>query len=150
MAITDYLILTPLDEEWNNAANILFHPPYSESKVGSITYYLGCKELVRGLYAKSKYLIVGAPMAHKTPGQSYASTFSTLSLGEWKPARVVLIGIAGSIEPNRLHLGDVVISDSIWGYEVGDVVGKQQSFRKTFNQIDSLDLDSVRAFKRAE
>ena len=64
-------------------------------------------------------------MSSKTPGQSLAAVFSTHSVNEWKPARIVLMGIAGSLASDRLRLGDVVVPDTIYGYEVGDAVGRR-------------------------
>lgn len=148
MALVDYLILTPLDEEWEAAGEILFPSERNERKIEAITYYLAQQPVNQPPDAVGEYLIVGAPMAHQTPGQAYAAAFSTHSLGDWKPARVVLLGIAGSLEPERLLLGDIVVSETMWGYEVGDAVGRNYFFRPTFNQDGALDIDRVRAFKR--
>ena len=148
MPIIDYLVLTPLDEEWRSARKVLC-PVYAnvaQMPIDAITYYLW-KQPVNRLSSVGDYLVVAAPMARETPGQSYAGVFSNLAVSYWKPNRVVLLGIAGSLEPDRLKLGDVVVSHEIYGYEVGDAVGRKIHFRPTFNQIDALGLDRVRAFR---
>jgi nucleoside phosphorylase len=149
VSLIDYLVLTPLDEEWDVAAAILFPPSTAERTIGSTTYYLG-RPAIDAPGSKEEYLIVGAPMSHRTPGQAYAASMTTRALQTWRPARVVLLGIAGSLERERLILGDVVVSESIWGYEVGDAEGKRFIFRKTFNQVGAEDFDRVRAFKRSK
>jgi nucleoside phosphorylase len=93
------------------------------------------------------YLIVAASMGRKTPGQALAGVFSTHCVNQWKPSRVALLGIAGSLEPDRIQLGDVLVSHEIYGYEVGDAEVGEIHFRPTFNQIGALDLDRVRAFR---
>lgn len=86
-------------------------------------------------------------MGLRTPGQSLAGVFVQKSLQAWRPSRVTLVGIAGSLDPDRVRLGDVVVPPDIFGYEVEDVEDGGTRLRPTFNQIGALDLDRVRAFR---
>ena len=86
-------------------------------------------------------------MSRRTPGQAYAAAFSKQCLHDWKPSRIVLLGIAGSLDSKRLRLGDVVVADRIFGYEVADAEGRNTHFRPTVNQAGALDLDRVRAVR---
>lgn len=148
MAFIDYLLLTPLDEEWRTIRNILC-PDYEAVKdvqVGAITYYAWKQPVNRPPDTVGDYLIAAAPMSKKTPAQSKAGNVTTQGVGHWKPNRVTMLGIAGSLEPDRLKLGDVVVPEEIFGYEVGDVVGRNFTFRPTLDQTGALDFDRVRAF----
>lgn len=146
MPLIDYLLLTPLDEEWNSIRQALA-PDLTSRPIDEITYYRWKQAVNQPDYAVGDYLIVAASMAEKTPGQALAGVFSKRAIDRWKPARVVLMGIAGSLEPTRLQLGDVVVPNEIFGYEVGDVKGNNTTFRKTVNQLDALGLDRVRSFR---
>jgi nucleoside phosphorylase len=149
MALVDYLVLTPLDEEWRTVRGVLCPVPDNvrNKPIDAITYYLWKEVIDYSRDSQGEYLIVAASMGRWTTGQAFAGVFSTQSLNHWKPARIVLVGIAGSLEPDRIMLGDVVVSAKIFGYEVGDAEGDVIRFRTTFNQIGALDLDRIRAFR---
>ncbi len=149
MAIVDFLLLTPLDEEWRTVRSVLCPNPsnITSRPIEAITYYLWKQPVNQPPHTVGDYLVVAASMGRKTPGEAHAGVFSTHCVNRWNPARVALVGIAGSLEPDRLQLGDVVVSDEIYGYEVGDAEGNQIHFRPTFNQIGALDLDRVRALR---
>lgn len=147
MPLVDYLLLTPLDEEWRTVRKVLGPKKINTYQTDPITYYLWKQPVKRPSYAVGEYLIVAAPMFRRTGGEAVASVITSHGVGQWKPSRVVLMGIAGSIEPDTLMLGDVVVSDEIYGYEVGDAEVGGLIFRPTFNQIGALDFDRVRAFR---
>ncbi|HWK03793.1 MAG TPA: hypothetical protein VNS58_09180 [Puia sp.] len=152
MPLTDYLLLVPLDEEWKKIWNVL--SPIGKAikpskKNNSMSYYAWNYPTLQdpgsNINEDGNYLIAGAAMSRKTPGQAYAASFTMQALDAWHPSRIVMMGIAGSLEPKRLLLGDVVVSDKIFGYEVGDAE-RTLKFRRTVNQSGALDLDRVRAF----
>lgn len=147
MPLVDYLVLTPLDEEWRTVRSILAPNKINTYQTDPITYYLWKQPVKRPPHAVGEYLIVAASMFRRTGGESLATGVTAHGVNTWKPNRVVLIGIAGSLEPKQLKLGDVVVSDEIYGYEVGDAEKSGLNFRPTFNQISALDFDRVRAFR---
>ncbi len=148
MPLIDYLLLTPLDEEWRTVCSVLCpaHDEIEEKSVEAITYYLW-NQPVASPNARGEYLIAAASMAARTPGQAWAGVFTSQAVSFWRPKRSVLIGIAGSIEPDLVRLGDVIVADAIWGYEVEDAQEPDFGLRKTFNPIGALELDRIRAFK---
>ncbi|MEX6689698.1 hypothetical protein QTN47_19490 [Danxiaibacter flavus] len=150
MPFIDYLVLTALDEEWTSMIKIL-EPNITRDMLyrtdDSITYRLW-KQQPRD--KKGNYLIAGATMSRGTGGQANAAVLSGNSIRLWKPSRVVLMGIAGSLEADSLMLGDIVISENVFGYEVGDAYTDKFEFRRTVNQTSALDLDRVRAFLDTE
>jgi nucleoside phosphorylase len=148
MSLIDFLVLTPLDQEGNTARKVLcpIGKIINRKPIDAITYYLW-KEPVDQQPTFGEYLIVAASMGRRTQGQAYAGVFASHCVNTWKPNWVVLLGIAGSLEPERLRLGDVVVSDVIFGYEVGDAEGKKIRFRPTFHQTAALGIDRVRAFR---
>ena len=149
MPLVDYLLLTPLDEEWRTVRHTLcpVHSDVGSRPIDAITYYFWKQSVNKPPDSVGDYLIVGMPMSRKTPGQALAGVMTAHAVRTWSPGRVILIGIAGSLERNRLQLGDVVVSEEIYGYEVGDAVGRDVYFRPTFNQAGALDYDRVRSFK---
>jgi nucleoside phosphorylase len=147
MPLVDYLLLTPLDEEWRTVREVLAPKKINTYQTDPITYYLWKQPVNRPPYAVGEYLIVAAPMFRRTGGEALASVITSHGVGLWKPNRVVLMGIAGSLEPDTLQLGDVVVSDEIYGYEVGDAEVNGLNFRPTFNQIGAQDFDRARAFR---
>jgi nucleoside phosphorylase len=106
------------------------------------TYYLW-KQPTRN---HTDYLVAAASISLRTPGQSYVGAFVSDALRTWKPNRIVLLGIAGSLDPN-LQLGDVVVPDIILGYEVHDAQGSKSAYRPVYNYTGSLDMDRVRALR---
>lgn len=114
MHLVDYLLLTPLDEEWRTVRNVLcpVHQNITDRPIDQITYFLWRQPVNRPPYTVGDYLIVGARMSRKTPGQALASVITKDSVRQWRPNRVVLLGIAGSLE-RELQLGDVVVSEEI-------------------------------------
>jgi nucleoside phosphorylase len=147
MPLVDYLLLTPLDEEWRTVRKVLVPKKINPYQTDPITYYLWKQPVNRPPYAVGEYLIVAAPMFRRTGGEALASVITSHGVSHWKPNRVVLMGIAGSLEPDTLMLGDVVVSDEIHGYEVGDAEVGGLDFRPTFNQIGAQDFDRARAFR---
>jgi nucleoside phosphorylase len=149
MPLVDYLVLTALDQEWM-AASEVFHGQRirpREHAVKAATYYLWSQP-VKGSFGAGQYLVVGAPMSLWTPGQSKAATFTANGAEVWRPARVVMMGIAGSIDPGTAALGDVIVADEIHGIEIRDVTDSGARYRTTSDRPSALDLDRVRAFRR--
>jgi len=91
--------------------------------------------------------IIRAPTSLWTPGPSLAAAVTTAALARWRPNRVVLIGIAGSITPDTVRLGDVVVATEVQGYEVGDAEDSGDRLRPTFNQPGAIDLNRAATFK---
>ena len=149
MPYVDYLFLTALDEEWNSTTAILC-PHLNKDMIchsdDSISYWLWTETPVRHQHPGEKYLIAGASMSNGTGGQINAGVLCSNSIRMWKPSRIVLTGIAGSLESESLLLGDVIVPDQVFGYEVGDAYSDHIEFRKTIDQTSFLDLDRVRAF----
>lgn len=149
LPLVDYLVLTPLDEEWRTVRSVLC-PDHSHLKskwLDPFAYYLWTQH-TENQDAPGDYLIVAASMGQKTAGQANAGIFTSESVSRWNPQSVVLIGICGSIEPDKVQLGDVVVPDDIFGYEVGDAVGKRVRYRCTFNQSGASDLNFVRMLRQ--
>jgi nucleoside phosphorylase len=148
VAIIDALVLTPLDEEWRSTYPVLC-PDVSAAAsepIGPITYHLWTASPNRA-EVDGRYLVAAASMALRTPGQAHSAAFAKQCVHDWRPARITLLGIAGSLESKRLRLGDVVVADRIFGYEVGDAEGRRTRYRPTVNQAGALDLDRVRSFR---
>ena len=86
MAVVDYLVLTPLDEEWRTVRSVLC-PRVSFKPIDAITYY-PWRVPVDQKWASGEYLVVGASMGDKTAGLAHAGVFSAHAIGAWRPSRV--------------------------------------------------------------
>lgn len=143
MALIDFLIITPLDEEWRSVQRILCPRPIEKS-IGPVTYYL-CSQGLQD--DRGDYLIAAASMGKM--GQTAAGIFTSKALDSWRPAHVVLLGIAGSLRGKKIPLGDVVVSTEFFGYDLGDVVGRPPRFRfrRTGHQVGAVLLARARALR---
>jgi nucleoside phosphorylase len=151
MPLIDHLVLVPLGEEWRVVGPLLYGDiePYEEPEK-AVSYYSWPHSVTvqRGRFdppVAGDYLTVAASMG--TLGQTNASAVATEAVSKWDPARVILLGIAGSIDPKWLHLGDVVAPDLIFGYELETVDGNppQHRFRPIGYQAGAVLVDQVRA-----
>jgi len=63
----------------------------------------------------------------------------------WQPRHVLLVGIAGGLPPHA-RLGDVVVSELVWGYEYGAVDAEFQPRRDWTYRADEELLGMARTF----
>jgi nucleoside phosphorylase len=155
MSLVDFLIVTPLDQEWVSARKVLRKRMYKKP-VRPTIYYLWTHPLHKSR-PDDAYLVVGAAMPKM--GQTNAAAFVTAVIKDWKPRYIIMIGIAGGLAPKTVALGDVVVPETIHGYVLGDVTGRKAdfTFRPTqdrtgvalFNEIRHLRNDPItsRAWK---
>jgi len=147
MAIVDYLLLTPLDEEWRAVRPILCPKPgrMREERTNPTTYYVWKHSLSPP--NSGEYLLVGVSIDQT--GQSNTAIFATASAAQWSPKQTVLLGIAGSFKPEKLQLGDVVVPKQVFGFETGSMTGRKRriNFRRTVYQADELPIDRIRAIR---
>lgn len=70
MPLVDYLLLTPLDEEWRTVRNVLCPIPgnLKSKPIEVITYYLWKQAVNQLPFTVGDYLIVAAPMSRKNTG----------------------------------------------------------------------------------
>jgi nucleoside phosphorylase len=149
MSFVDYLVLAPMDSEWRAARGVLESrgTPMLRAPIGAMTYYCWRQPVDCPPERVGEYLVVGAAMAASAPGQTISGVITTTCLHEWRPDRVVLLGIAGSFDKKRLRLGDVVVATKVCGYVISDALPSGGRFRPTFVQTGALDLDRVRALR---
>jgi len=146
--VIDYLVLAPLQQEWEAARRVLVPDLHHAEEIpdGAITYHAWAQPVDTKQYS-GEYLVVATPMSLWTPGPSLAAAVSIKALARWHPSRVVLIGIAGSIEPDSARLGDVVVAAEVHGYEMSDALDGSEHLRATFNQPGAIDLNRAVTFK---
>jgi len=128
MPIIDYLILVPMDEEFDCARDVWRSVlPNDGIKVGPFHYYRFLRRTPDG-----EALVVIAPMG--SMGLTWTGLFATQAIQLWKPANIVLIGIAGSLVGRKLPLGDVIIPDQVVGYQLGDILEKDGTYQYEFRR----------------
>jgi nucleoside phosphorylase len=141
MPVVDYLILTPLDEEFQ-ILRATWPLKLEEVQVGRLHYYRAHHTTPNG-----EALVVVTSMG--AMGQAWSGVFASEALRVWEPLNVIQLGIAGSIVGTQLALGDVIVPAQVVGYEIGDAVETDGNvyyrFRPTGSQTDFALLGSARA-----
>ncbi len=121
MPLIDYLFVTPLAEEWRAAQGIFRHGAHmSEQQTPHGVFYRWREETTRDS-GHPGHLVVGAPIWVKTPGQAQAAAFLGRAIASWAPRNIVVLGIAGSVQPDDVRLGDVLVPPEVVGYEVSAI-----------------------------
>jgi len=142
MPVADYLVLTPLNEEFRYLREA-WPKPLHEERVGKIHYYQ-----VLHAAGHREASVVFAAMADM--GQAWSGVFASEALRLWRPTTVVQVGIAGSVDKD-VSVGDVIIPQEVIGYEVGDAIdtpnGPDIRFRSTGTQTDLALLGSAHALQ---
>lgn len=143
MSLVDLLLITPLDEEWRQSRSVLKSRPIEVGE-GPVTYYLWT--INSKTPPGAVHLVTAASMGKM--GIANAAGFSKTALETWDPYSIVLLGIAGSLKPAEILLGDVMISEEVFGYEVGEALSDGTfQFRPTGHQTGALLLDRARALR---
>jgi nucleoside phosphorylase len=143
MPMIDYLILVPMDEELECARQVWKNIKPNDETIDQDVYYYRFLRQV----GDSEALVVISSMG--AMGLTWSGLFASQSIRTWKPASVILIGIAGSLVGDRLPLGDVFIPDQIVGYQIGDIVEQgtdlEYRFRRTGAQPSFSLMNAARA-----
>ncbi|RKH95402.1 hypothetical protein [Corallococcus sp. AB038B] len=143
MALLDFLILLPLDEEFRNVARLLQsgRSPCSR-RVGDSYHDVWVAE--EDSFKRGRVLHLCAAAAMGRMGQDESAAFAKAACSYWQPAHVILLGIAGSISP-EVNLGDVVIPGEAVGYVVASVVGDPPRFEFRHTGHEALGVLQGRA-----
>jgi nucleoside phosphorylase len=135
-AIVDYLIVIPLDEEYHYIQGVieeLILQSANVKTIGSELYGLALIPTESG-DASAVFLSVGRMT--EAPIQSAVEA----AVRTWRPAAVIMIGIAGSFEPDKIMLGDVIVPSKIFGFTEAKATvidGKERTiYRPTGHAVD--------------
>ena len=82
-------------------------------------------------------------------GNNEAAVSSVRVIERWQPAYVLMVGIAGGV-PNKVALGDVVISDFVYYYELGKQTPKGNQRRAQQFLSDRLLYGRALAYEAGE
>jgi nucleoside phosphorylase len=97
----EFLIVTPLVEEWNAVCRRITNPEFSENE---------CRGLI------SKYFVVCVLTG---VGEERNTAFITNSIIKWQPHWIILAGITAGLK--RAKLGDIILATHIYGYNFGKI-----------------------------
>ncbi|MCK4415157.1 MAG: hypothetical protein KAY32_16620 [Candidatus Eisenbacteria sp.] len=114
----DVAIVTALEEEFTAVKNRLGNAKRHKPKAKDPRLYswtLGELASDQG----GTYSVVLARLPHA--GQAHSGVATSKTIDRWKPRYVFFVGIAGGFAKDGIELGDVVLSDAIWGYEYGKI-----------------------------
>lgn len=114
----DVAIVTVLPEEFRAVCDCLPEcrkDPGSQASPNLFSWHLGSIQTSFG----GAYNIVVAQAGHA--GTNRGGLCVSKTIDRWKPRYVFLVGIAGGFEKDGLGLGDIAVSDHIWGYEYGKI-----------------------------
>src|SRR5262249_881654 len=102
--IVDYLVAIALDEEYRYFREVVQRSTgrkISSKEIGSQVY--GLARLPTGIAEASTVILTVGRM---TPAAMQAAVERAVET--WGPSAVVMVGIAGSLEPDKIKLGDVI------------------------------------------
>lgn len=147
-SIIDYLIVVALDEEVDYIGRIIEaitgHPLKFEQDGR-----LYSRELVTTRTGDATVVILAVGRMGEAPVQSAVED----AIRHWQPADMILVGIAGSLEPDSLMVGDVIVPSRVFGYSESKVVEEKVDggyrntvqYRKTGDRATSSLVETVRA-----
>jgi nucleoside phosphorylase len=79
-------------------------------------------------------------------GQVNAALVTQDIVRDWRPRKLILIGIAGGLG-KEVQLGDVVVSEQVVDYELGKITPKGTSTRWRAFQCDAALIDGLKNFR---
>ncbi len=82
-------------------------------------------------------------------GNDEAAVATTRLIHRWHPTSVVLIGIGAGV-PGEVALGDVVVADFVYYYELAKVTTRGEQRRPQQFRCDRLLFDRARAYRSSE
>jgi nucleoside phosphorylase len=116
---TDIAIITILPEEHQAVTRLIPDRKFAPGFDGEPNlFYWEVGNIHSETYGAS-YRVVTAYAG--TAGTNSGLTVTMETIARWQPRHVLLIGIAGGLQPHVLSKGDVVLSSHIWGYEYGKI-----------------------------
>ncbi|MGD0118465.1 MAG: hypothetical protein ABSD30_10395, partial [Candidatus Binatus sp.] len=130
---TDFLIVTALEEETEaliqRLQNVRKLPPEQDDVR---VYYSVAVPTTLSDGRKGSYSVILIPLLGM--GRLEAATATSDAIRKWKPRYVLVVGIAGGVAKNGVHLGDLVVADQIVDYELQKIKESGPEVRlKTYN-----------------
>ena len=151
MSTVDIAIITIIREEYTAIVKRLRWPkPPEPSETNPNLYAWTLGEVVNKQSHRPFRVVVAMAT---DPGTTSGALVTESTIKRWNPRYVLLVGIAGGFNPEgqisdkeKLQLGDVVLSEAVWGYEYGKITKKfKPRLDKTFRADRGL-LPSAIAF----
>ncbi|MDO8434209.1 MAG: tetratricopeptide repeat protein [Candidatus Binatus sp.] len=131
----DFLIITALEEE-TQALLMRLRPvsklPPEEDDVR--VYYSAEIRTTFSDRSKGTYSLIIVPLLGM--GRIDAATATTDAIRKWKPRYVLLVGIAGGVLKNGVHLGDLIVADQIVDYELQKLKESGPEIRPKTHNVD--------------
>jgi nucleoside phosphorylase len=110
----DIAILTVLEPEYAAAASRVKDPsPVEGTRARRYRWVRG--EIESNTYDRAYHVVVGKT---RNKGEVAGALATRAAIARWNPRYVLLVGIAGGIG-GAATVGDVVLPDPIWSYEIG-------------------------------
>jgi len=143
MRLVDFAIVTGLTEEFDILKRII--PDLKEPADESNGWY---RTRVTSVDGTRTYSLVAAFQNGMGPLEANSLTASIIK--RWNPAYIILVGIAGSFQ-GEVRLGDVIVSQQIFYYDIGKEASKGISYRPQgypcstvlIRQAEALNLDKL-------
>jgi nucleoside phosphorylase len=134
--VTDYLVVTPKDEEFGYVREVVERSTERSLPVRTIRSLVYATALLPTVKTPASAVIISVGRMSEAPVQSAVEEAVRI----WPPDAIVLVGIAGSFEPDRVQLGDVIVPARVFGYtefKASVVDGKERiTYRPTGHNLD--------------
>lgn len=145
----DILILTALPEELDSVLGMLENPRRLDPVPDDIYVYYAATIPIR-----TQQGTVGSCRAVVTSslrmGHVQATALAVTAIRRWKPKYVFLVGIAAGFPIREVRLGDILIADQIFDYELQKLKKDRDELRPYIFPVDAGLLNAVAHFTAEE
>jgi nucleoside phosphorylase len=135
----DVAVITALKIEREAMCQHLENLEVVQDENQPLTYYRGSLPL-SGVADRYEVVVVQL----ESMGNVRAGVTTTELLSRWEPHTVIMVGIAGGIR-GRVRLGDVVVADAVYYYELAKIVADGQQSRPQEFPTDRLLFNRAQA-----
>jgi len=145
----DFVIITALEEERDAVLAKLPGAQKLPPSAGDVRVYYAAE--LPATFPDGKtcvYSVIVAPLLNM--GRVEAATATGDAIRHWKPAYVLLVGIAGGIAASGAGVGDVLVSDQIVDYEVQKVTSEGPEVRYSVHRADPSLLSAAKNYLSAD
>jgi nucleoside phosphorylase len=125
----DFAVITVIEEELDAVRRIL---NLKECLTEKRNYYHGRVSSARG--AESHFVVCAAC---RDKGNISASLLASDIVQRWKPAYLLVVGIAGGVKEREVRLGDVIVHKALEYYECKKHTGGEEIERSTTHEPPS-------------
>ncbi len=132
----DFLLIAPLREERDTLLALLpsLHPlPPVEGDIS--IYHAGSMTTTFAGGTTAEYsVVVTSPLGM---GRVKATTAAQRGIARWRPRYILVVGLAAGARKNKVGLGDVLVAEQIYDYELQKIKAEETGYRPEPFRVDA-------------